>query len=302
MIDLAHDQPDLGDPELARARFLLHQLYTEPADVLLFGESTLTYVGAHEADDRSVADLVAEKLQPLKTYTHAGPGYGAPLHTECVRLASALPPRPVIVHSLWVRGTFPAFRLHPIYGYVQAIERLRRLSTFDRIYAPYEPATPADFLAYEDLPYPTLRGDRTILDFMVTLRHHPSPETLEHAQAMFEFHWGGVPEEVGLRAFTALGRTLRESGYPVVAFQNPVNVVEGSQVLGAEFTDWHARNQQLVLEAYREGAGEHAVVLETGMLWQPEDFIDPALEHLGAEARNRLADLIVTEVRTIGRR
>jgi hypothetical protein len=276
----------------------MYQLATDPMDVLLFGESTLSYVGPEEADQRSVSDLVAEYLHPLSTYTLAGPGYGMSLHTEYLRLASSIPARPVIVHTLWLRGTFPAFLRHPQYGHRRALDRLRSTTPavmgelFDRRRVP----TTEDYKRFELLPYPTIVGERSIADFMRALREECMPDHPDYWRWMFEFHWGGSPEDEGLQAFTDFGRILRDSGYPVVAFQNPVNVTAGCAELGPEFAHWHARNEQAVLDAYRTGFGEDAVVLETGDLWEPEDFIDPALEHLGAAARARLAGLIADAV------
>jgi hypothetical protein len=290
------------NPELAQARYLLHHLHTAAVDVLLLGESTLLYVGPDEADQRSVGDLLVENLEPAATYTVAGPGYGIGLHAEFVRLASSMPARPVVVHTLYVRGTYPAFIDHPQYGHRRGLGLLRAAEATGarHLRAAHRAPTPEEYLAYEQVPYPTLVDERRVIgDFMAPLRHDLEPGEPEHTRWLFEFHYGGSPTDEGLQAFTDIGRRLRDCGYPVVAFQNPVNVVQGCQVLGAEFGEWHARNERAVLDAYRAGIGDDAVILETSALWQPEDFVDPALEHLAAPARVRLAEIVADEVRRV---
>jgi hypothetical protein len=287
------------DPELAQARYLVQHLVANPADVLIFGESTLTYVGPHETDTRSVADLLAERLHPYSTYVVAGAGYGMPLLTKYLRLAAEAPVRPVVVHSLFLRGALAPFLRHPLYGHPQALERLST-STAAQAWHLTEPKhvpSEAQWKQWERLAYPTIAGDRTIADFVAALRDNLLPGQPGYDEWIFEFHYGGRPEPDGLRAFTEFGRLLASSGYRSVAFQNPVNVVQATRALGAGFAEWHARNERAVLDAYRVGVGEDAAVLRTGGMWRPEEFVDPALEHLGAEARARLADVIADAVR-----
>jgi len=298
---LPDDVTATEDPELAQARYLVQQLEVSPIDVLVFGESTLTYFGPDEPDTRSVADLLVEALQPLTTYVVAGPGYGVALQCEYVRLACAMPRRPLVVHSLFVRGTYPAFYRHPQYGHRWAIERLRTTSV-EAAYsltAPRHEPTPQDYLEYEKLAYPTICGARVIDDFMDALRRRLKLGDPGFWRWLFEFHYGGSPEQEALHEYTDVGTMLRESGYRVIAYQNPINVVEATRELGDEFPAWQARNEQAVLDAYLEGIGEDATILRTADVWQPEDFIDPALEHLNAGARARLAALLTDEVRKV---
>jgi hypothetical protein len=286
------------DPEVAQARFLVQQQITEPVDVLIFGESTLTFTGPSEPGALSVADLIAEKLSSLRTYLVAGPGYGPAVHREFVRMATSLPARPTVVHTLFVRGTLPAFYVHPVYGYRRGVGRLASLHADDAFHTsiPAVPPTPEEWLRYEQLPYPTVRADRTIADFMRALRDNLQPGDPEFLQWLFEFHYGGTPSPEALAAYTDIGRLLSSTGCPVVAVQNPVNIRQGVHELGPQFRQWHARNERAVLDAYRSGAGAHAQVLMTSDLWDPSDFIDPALEHLTLEARDRLASTVAAAV------
>jgi hypothetical protein len=131
---------------------------------------------------------------------------------------------------------------------------------------------------------------------MAALRNNLKPGDAGFARWMFEFHYGGSPEAEACAAYTDIGRTLRETGHRVVAVQNPINVVEGARELGPGFRDWNARNEQTVLDAYLAGAGDDAVIVRTGDIWEPEDFIDPSLEHLNLAARDRLAAVIADAV------
>jgi hypothetical protein len=282
------------DPALAAARILLYELEFEPPEVLVFGESTLLFVGQAEADQRSLADLLTDMLLPKSAFVVAGPGFGVELHREFIRLAAMCAPRPVVVTSLYTRGTMPAFLHHPQWGHRRQIELLERVGghSLEELTSPYVPPTAEEFVAYEALAYPTFVADRTISDFMGALRPPRNPFTREHMRWLFEFHYGGTPDPQALQAFTDYGRMLRDGGFPVVAFQNPVDVIQGADVLGPEFAEWHRRNTNVVRDAFVAGYGPGAVILETADLWLPTDFVEPAVEHLAAAARVRLAGLI----------
>jgi len=203
-----------------------------------------------------------------------------------------------VITSLYVRGTLPAFRHHPIYGFRRQLERLKRESGDepDALRAPYVPPTDDQWAAYEREPYPTLVADRTIAEFMSELRPPRNPWSAEHMRWLYEFHLGGVPEPDAVAAFTEYGRALREAGFPVVAMMNPVDVADAVEFLGPDVLDWYRRNAGLVREAFLAGYGPDAVILETGECWRPDDFIEPAVEHLAAPARVRLAGLITDAV------
>lgn len=293
------DEPELEDPAVASARFLLLQQTYEPVDVLVFGESTLQFVGPDEEDQRSLADLLSTALRPQSSLVVAGPGFGVGLHREFARLAATQPARPLVVTSLFVRGTLPAFLRHPIYGHRRQIELISELTggPSDVLKTPYVPPSDEEFTAYESMPYPTLVAERTIADFMGALRPPRSPGSAEHLRWLFEFHYGGVPDPTAVEAFTAYGRALRDAGFPVVAFLNPVNFIEAAEHLGPEFHEWYGEWQAAVHDAFVAGYGPGAVVLETGNIWQPEDFVEPAVEHLAAHARIQLADRLVAAVK-----
>lgn len=293
--------PELEDPGVASARYLLLQLTYDPMDVLIFGESTLQFVGPEETDQRSLAELLVERLRPQSGFVVAGPGFGVDLHRQFARLAATQPARPIVVTSLFVRGTLPAFLRHPIYGHRRQIELVSGLTggPGDVLKTPYVPATLDEFAAYEQLAYPTLVADRTIADFMAELRPPRNPGSAEHLRWLFEFHYGGRPDPHAVEAFTTYGRTLREAGFPVVAFLNPINFVEATEHLGPEFVGWYGGWQDMVRDAFVAGYGPEAVVLETGNIWQPGDFVEPAVEHLAAHARVQLADLVAQAVRDL---
>jgi hypothetical protein len=294
--------PPPEDPALAAARILLYELEVEPPDILIFGESTLLFVGSTEADQRSLADMLTEVLQPQSAFVVAGPGFGIELHREFVRLAMTRAARPLVVTTLYTRGTMPAFLQHPLWGHRRQIDLLKRVTghDLDELSGAYVPPSAEEFLAYEALSYPTFVADRTIGDFMGALRPPQNPFSQERLAWLFEFHCGGTPDPTAVQAFTDFGRELRDAGFPVVAVQNPVDVVQGTALLGPEFAAWHRRNTSVVRDAFVAGYGPGAVILETADLWQPSDFVEPAVEHLTAHARVRLADLIAEAVQSAG--
>ena len=289
------------DPALAAARILLYELDVEPPDVLIFGESTLLFVGPGETDQRPLADLLVDALRPKSALAIAGPGFGVELHREFVRLAATRGPRPLVVTSLYVRGTLPAFLHHPQWGHRRQIELLTQVSGYSEheLSGPYVPPTAEAYVAYEALAYPTFVADRTIGEFMAQLRPPLNPFSPEHLRWLFEFHTGGSPDQKVVEAFAEFGRLLKDAGFPVIAFQNPVDVVQGTELLGPKFAEWHQRNTATVRDAFIAGYGADAVILETSDLWQTSDFVEPAVEHLTALARIKLADLIADAVRDL---
>lgn len=292
---------EVEDPALAAARTLLHVLDEDPPDVLVFGESTLTFVGPDEHDQRSLVDLIVEAVAPQSVFVVAGPGFNVQMHTEFVRLAATRVPRPVVLTTLYARGTLPAFLRHPVWGHRRQIELLTALTgaPVDEIRGDYEPPTPAEWADYEAMPYPTLVDDRrAIADFMAELRPPRSPFSAEHLRWLFEFHFGGTPDPDAVAAFTTYGRTLREAGYSVVAFQNPVSVAEAAGHLGDEFVARHRHHTDEVRDAFVAGYGTGAVIVESAGEWTVDDFVEPAVEHLTADARARLAAVIVDAIAT----
>jgi hypothetical protein len=291
------------DPALAAARILLYELDVEPPDVLILGESTLLFFGPEESDRRPLADLLVEALHPESALAIAGPGFGVELHREFVRLAATRAPRPLVVTSLYVRGTLPAFLHHPLWGHRRQLDLLTRVTghSEQELSGPYVPPTAEEYAAYEARPYPTFVADRTIGEFMDELRPPPNPFSREHLKWLFEFHTGGSPDPQVVQAFTEFGRLLKESGFPVIAFQNPVDVIQGTELLGPDFAQRHRRNTAMVRDAFVAGYGPDAVILETADRWQSADFIEPAVEHLAAHARVRLAGIIAAAAAAMDR-
>lgn len=288
-------------PQLRQARLLLR---TTP-DVVLLGESVLSFVGAHDHDRRTVPAMVADALGPsVSVVAVHGGGYHADLLAAFVELLAHRRHRPrVVVAALWVRGRLRPWVVHPRFGHVDAVRRLRAL----------DPATPPwrvrgslrrggaeAFADFHRTPYATLLGPGTVGDYAVPLR---GSELIgqERLRRLYAYHHGGelVPGDPDVAAFTRLGSSLRALGSPYVVYQAPVSVITGTEVLGEAFRDRVEQNFRVADDALRAGTGAPTPVLQTGCAFDPEEFLDPSdgSEHLNEHGRRRLADLLVAQVR-----
>jgi hypothetical protein len=292
----------LDHPQLRDARRLLRATSPGGADVLLLGESVLSFVGPRDADQRNLPRMVADRLGPsVRLEAVHGGGYHAALLTAYVELIRDRPHLPrVVVVSLWARGRLRPWIEHPRFSHADALARLRRLSPDTppwRVRGSLRRATGADFDRYYELRHPTLLGDRTIGDYARPLKSGGlDPD--ERLALLYAFHHGAPVGADELEAVTQLGAALAGLGCRFFAFEAPISVATGERALGPDFRELVTSNLAALGTAFRRGAGSDAVVLATGAAFDEGEFIDPSdgTEHLAAAGRQRLAALLADEV------
>lgn len=284
------------------------QLRESGADILYLGNSTNLYVEPL-GDGRRLTDLIdAELGSDLVTTGLAGPGYGAELHAEAVRLLGTLAQRPrAVVLSLAVRTSAVHVARHPAYGYRRSLDLLRTLD---------EPAgrlpsvtlrnrpTHADFERFHALAVTTRwRRGRTIGEFQAALRgSRAAAEDLERQRTLFDYLHGEVlgPEHPRLRHYAELGTRLRDYGVPVVAYWAPIPVDRGEACFPAEFIAHVEANLRVARKTFEDALGPLLRPVDTG--WTPdEEFIDgrDGSEHWNLSGRLRMASLIAGQVKAV---
>jgi hypothetical protein len=282
----------LDHPQLRDARRLLRS----SADVVLMGESVLTFVGPDDVDHRPLPRMVADGLPGVTTLAVHGGGYHAELLTEYVRLLATRPSRPkVVVVPLWLRGRLTPWIEHPRFGHVDAMRRLRALEPSTppwRVRGSLRRETSADFERYYALPYASLLGERPIGDYARPLKS-PGMDPEERLRLLYAFHHGSPVLPEGLVAVTALGEALRHLGSAWFAYETPVSVQTGERVLGPDFRSTVTQN----FTAMRAALGGE--VIETGTAFDEDAFIDPTdgSEHLNDRGRTQLAALLLEQIR-----
>jgi hypothetical protein len=293
----------LDNPELASARRLLKRMRVDPPDVLWLGDSTTIFLAPGDRDRRRLADVVADELGPsVSMHVISGAGYHSGLHRAYLELLRGQPGRPVILHSLWVRGRFQPWIHHPTYGHEAVLPRVQAL---DHSTAPWQvwasiPRPGRDaFARHAQMPHTTLRGPGRVADYVDPLRGS-GLDPQQRIEMMNMFHHGArlEPDTPSLGPVTALGRSARELGRGTVAYYNPVCIERGVEVLGTEFRPHVLRNHAILEAAYRAGAGPEATVLSYLPEFVKAEFMDPELadEHLGERGRRRLGREIAEAV------
>ncbi|HSY16198.1 MAG TPA: hypothetical protein VK816_09440 [Jatrophihabitantaceae bacterium] len=297
----------VDNAEVRGARVLLRTLRKAPPDVLYLGDSAVSFVSPDDHDRRRLYRMVADSLgTEITLHPLHGGSYHPSLFAEYVRLIEAADRRPLVVLPLCVRVRTLPWIEHPVFGHKQATEYLRTVRPTTpawRVHRGFARPTPADFTAFYPLPHATWAGDLTIGDYIHRLKN-PTGNGLsddDRVKLLYAYHHGGVIEQdsIHLEAITRMATTLRKLGCAVVAYQTPVPVETGNQFYGPAFSALIRRNFELMDAAYLRGIGDGGAILQTGMDFRAEEYIDPrdGSEHLNQKGRLRLAAAITTAVR-----
>lgn len=295
---------DLPVRQLAVA---VQQLRAGPVDVLYLGNSTNLYVAPDESRSRRLQELIEAELgDRVTTARLVGPGYGAELGAELIRLLSGLEQRArVVVVAMAVRPSAAHIVWHPEYGYRRSIEILRGLDhPAGRLpyLSPRNRRTRADFERFHALPVATRWGrGRTIGEFQSALRgRRAAPDDLERQRTLFDYFHGErlTSDHPQLQYFAELGRQLREYGVPVVAYWAPIPVERGESYFPGEFAAHVESNLEMARTAFEQALGPLLHTVDAGVT-RDDEFIDSrdGSEHWNLTGRLRVAALIADQVR-----
>jgi hypothetical protein len=289
-----------------QARGLLTRLRTDPPAVLYLGDSALAWISPEDVDQRALATMVAEGLGPdVPLLDVGGGGYNPPLYSAYLRLLEVTEQRPLVIVPLCIRVALTALIDHPVHGRVEfsrAIEGIDLDGPAWRVHHPEPPRDPAAFERFYDLKINTMLGTRTIGEYALPLRDEArwAFDDPERVKLLYAYHHATSVEDDprGLEAITRMAERLRGLGCLVVAYETPVPVQTGTELLGPEFEAIVRRNYDAMADAYRAGMGPDATIIRCGMDFAPEEFIDPndGTEHFNELGRRHLAGLIAAAV------
>jgi hypothetical protein len=298
----------LDDIEVRHARLLVRGLRSShPPDVVAFGDSNWLFRAAYDDDLRNLAAMIADDLGDdvsMKAYANAG--YYSTLMRAYVRLIELSSVRPVVIVPLCARFASVAWSTHPAYTYARAIEVIDGFTDSTptwRMRKSASPPEPSEFAAYGATRIHTFNGVQTIDELRGAILS-PSEHGIsdhERRKLLYAYHHGEsiTPDAPYLAEVTELGRALRRLGRPPVVFETTVPVDEGVALWGEQFRYNAANTLELMREALRQGYGDHLPILETGLVFDRDEFIDPAdgSEHLNQRGRKRLASLVAAATR-----
>lgn len=287
--------------ELRQLELARRQLLRDEVDVLMLSDSSVTSYAPRDTDRTFIPELISRELGGARVAVVAGPGMGAYLHDEILRVLSTIPNRPkALVISEAIRcSTMKHVTEHPIYHYPEtrkALARTRtakhRIRSFGRGGLP----TPEQYAAFEALEV-TSRwgGTKTIGEYRAGVKGiGPLPWPREVEALVFDYFHGALFDEdhPGLADLTRLGARTKEYGVPTAVYWCPPPVERGEMHYPGEFADQVKRNWELCVRALTAGAGDLTIV-EPGLI-EDEDIEDPqnATEHFTYEGRVKVAQAV----------
>ena len=292
----------LDNRPVADARRLVRRLRRNPPDVLYLGDSQSIWVDPDDGDSRNLAQIISDELgAEVDVYTVAWAGYHNKLHEAYLRFVEATGARPLVLIDIGIRVTYRAWVEHPVHGHREAIAWLERADPtmpWWRIRAGFPRPGPEVWEDFYRWPHPTVLGDLTIGDYVRPLKNGAlSPE--ERWRLTLAYYHGGPlhPEDPGVRNAASVGRRLREVGCPVVAYHGAMPIERCVEILGPSMVDLVERNYEVLRGAYDEGYGPDATILQTGMAFSTDEFLEDGSEHMNGRGRRRYGRILAEAIK-----
>lgn len=298
----------LDHPDLKEARLLIETLRSKPVDVLHLGASESLFISPHDEDTRTLSQMLRDGLAPdLSLHSIAGAGHNPELQKMYVDILACSPQRPILIMFLPLRFGFPPWRLHPDHSHIRPMKALRRIPPQSppwRFHAYVPPSKKSDFTRFNQIEFRTLDGTASIGELRGQWRHPEqfglTPE--EHIRRTFSFLHGGIDPltPAFLKTITDLAGRARDLGLPVVAYQPPMPIQRGTEVLGDALLELVIREYKAMDDAFIAGYGP-SPILRIGRSFETDEFIDPddGVEHYSERGRKHLTELLVEAVHNL---
>lgn len=270
-----------------------------PPDIVYFNDSVM---GGHtDAESRAtMAEMLAECLG-RSVYPVSGAGYTPVLFREYADLLSVLPGKPrLVIFSINLRSFSDEWFFTPRWLYSRAALFTRLLARPPRfgeylgyLFSPVREA--GDFLVgrrtspqADHAAYFTAHGDR-----VAALKAIPA-DGLDPSQQAIRAHFienymiGVDRSHPMLAGAVEAAKAFKAAGVAVLPYLTPVDVEEGTRLVGPEFAARIDESARAVMEALAEGG---APGLDLSRALGTEYFVDRdyACEHLDLAGRRRVA-------------
>lgn len=292
--------------QLERAR---QRLVSEDVDILLLGDSSMLCWSPRDTDRTMIPTMLADRLG-ANVVTIQGPGYGAAIYGEALRILGTLDRRPsAVVFAMATRvSTSTHVMRHPVVGYPRSLRALATIKGAGRpiryIGRGGSSHTDAERAAFYALPVTTRwSGDRTIDYFrrrLDGLGAPPWPQELERLR--FDYFHGEpvLPDNPGLPMVEQFGRRLEEYGVPAVGFWTKPPLQRGELHFPNEFEAHVRGNLAMVQAALSAGAPSLPALLDVDI--EDDEFEDSqnATEHFTHAGRTKIAEALAGVVSRTG--
>ena len=282
------------------ARRLIRALRRGGPDILFLGDS-VNYAFVFDGDVRPVETMLRRELPGKQLLFVGNAGYFPSIWEAYLGLVEATDVRPVILGSLARRMALDTWRHHPAYSYEVEMAQLRQLSPANarvprrpKVKPPLE-----NFAAFRDLPCKTLLGEFPVGHYIAQIKC-PDLSDAEKSKWWYAYlHGSEIVEGPHLDLYRQLGKTFARLDCPVIAYESPICVERGNELLGPEFGQLVEQNASLLRATLCDAAGPKATVLRTGNAFAIEEYNDPfdGVEHLNGAGRRRLAKMIADAIK-----
>ena len=298
----------IGHP-LRQVETARRRLVSEDVDILLMGDSSMLCWSPKDTDRTMIPQMLADRLD-ANVVTVQGPGYGAAIYGETLRILGTLDRRPsAVVFAMATRtSTSTHVTRHPVVGYGRS---LRALATVKGAGRPIRfvgrggsSHTVAEREAFYALPVTTRwSGDRTIDYFrsrLDGLGAPPWPEELERLR--FDYFHGEyvLPDNPGLPVIESFGRRLEEYGVPAVGFWTKPPLQRGEMHFPGEFESHVRDGLAQVQAALAAGAPSLPPLLDVEIADDEFEDSQNATEHFAYAGRAKIAEALASVVSRTG--
>jgi hypothetical protein len=292
------------DVELRQLRSLQRAYRgSDGPELLMFGESNMSWTLLQETDRRHVAEMIRDDLgAEVRLEGLVGPGYNPRIIMAFLAAlpAGASQPKVVIVPMSVLMAT-STWLAHPKLGYELAAKELRGLIEAGDT-QPRRLAQPTDAAwdAYDHRPAPSLIGARrTLGELRLITSATPSTRWQQVVRLRHLMDYYNAerlePDSPGVTLVAEMATMLKAQGLTSVAYVPPINLEVTDKVLGAESHDHIVRNAELLATSYRDAVGDSGTVVNAVAECPGSDFADPL--HLLEGGRRRLAGSIADAIR-----
>jgi hypothetical protein len=294
------------DQQLLQVERARRAIIAGTADVLMLGDSSFLWASPDDHEQILIPGLVRREMNPAHVAVIAGPGFGAGVYGDILRLFAQLDQRPgALIVAMSTRPNAmthvtenPWYRYDRLRAHLTAQDPRKKVRSFLRGGSKPDDAEKAEF---DKLEVVTRWGGRsTIGSHRAGLRGKViQPMSRDVRKRLFDFYHGEIvtvdhPRLTEVRRF---GETVRQYGVPTSIYWDPAPLHHGESLFPGEF-ETHVRANLAQLQAALTPAGETTPLLVEAPL-EDADFFDSSdgNEHYSLSGRRKIAQAVVAELR-----
>ncbi len=294
------------DQQLLQVERARRAIIAGEADVLMLGDSSFLWASPDDPEPILIPGLVRREMDPARGVVIAGPGFGAGVYGDILRLFAQLDKRPgALIVAMSTRPNAmthvtgnPWYRYDRLRAHLTAQDPQKKVRSLLRGGGKPDDA---EMAAFEELEVVTRWGGRsTIGSHRAGLRGkvvHPMSRDVR--RQLFDFYHGEIvtADHPGLTEVRRFGEAVRHYGVPTSMYWDPAPLHHGESLFPGEF-ETHVRANLAQLQAALTPEGETIPELVEAPL-EDADFFESSdgNEHYRLSGRLKIAQAVVAELR-----